>query len=605
LTLLKLVAGPTWRKMLIAALIVGFMVPLMTEATAASASSSGGIATFAEPAGAPPNYIFPMLPPAVCIVDNQQQFQYLMYRPLYWYGGQGNLKLNPNLSLADPPVYNSTDTTVTVQLKSWRWSDGVPITASDIIFWMDMLVANKDNWCAYVPGGFPDNVTSYQAVGTNTVVFHLNASYNPDWFTANELTQIIPAPQQAWDRTSLSKPVGDYASTPAGAVAVYNFLNGQSADPGAFASNPLWQVVDGPWRLAEMTNLGFAKFVPNRDYSGSPKPRLSAFEEIPFTSTTAEFLALRSGRVDYGYLPINDLSEKSAVTRNGYSTSSWLQFGINYFPENFNNPTVGPMFRQLYIRQAMASLINEPEFIRRIYHGFAVPDYGPVPTDVPNDYATSQDKTNPYPYDPNHAKSLLKDNGWTVRPNGTSTCARPGTGTGECGAGIKAGADLSFNLQYAAGNPPLISEMEALKSAFGEAGITLNLSSAPLNTVFATAVPCTPSQAACSWEMANWGYGWIFTPTSYPSGEELFETGATTNAGSYSDPVNDQNTNRSLTEGLSALYTYENYLVKQLPVIWLPLPVYQISEVAHDLRGISPQDPFDQIYPENWYFSKS
>jgi peptide/nickel transport system substrate-binding protein len=105
--------------------------------------------------------------------------------------------------------------------------------------------------------------------------------------------------------------------------------------------------------------------------------------------------------------------------------------------------------------------------------------------------------------------------------------------------------------------------------------------------------------------MANWGYGWIFTPTSYPSGEELFETGATTNAGSYSDPVNDQNTNRSLTEGLSALYTYENYLVKQLPVIWLPLPVYQISEVAHDLRGISPQDPFDQIYPENWYFSKS
>jgi peptide/nickel transport system substrate-binding protein len=33
-------------------------------------------------------------------------------------------------------------------------------------------------------------------------------------------------------------------------------------------------------------------------------------------------------------------------------------------------------------------------------------------------------------------------------PNGTDTCAKPGTGPGQCGAGIPAGTKLAFNLIY-------------------------------------------------------------------------------------------------------------------------------------------------------------
>ena len=31
---------------------------------------------------------------------------------------------------------------------------------------------------------------------------------------------------------------------------------------------------------------------------------------------------------------------------------------------NFNNPTMGPAFRQLYVRQAMQTLINQPGYIK-------------------------------------------------------------------------------------------------------------------------------------------------------------------------------------------------------------------------------------------------
>ena len=63
----------------------------------------------------------------------------------------------------------------------------------------------------------------------------------------------------------------------------------------------------------------------------------------------------------------------------------------------------------------------------------------------------SYEQHNPYPYSPSAARQLLTSHGWTVPGSGAATCAKPGTGAGECGKGISKGARLSFNLQYASG----------------------------------------------------------------------------------------------------------------------------------------------------------
>ena len=108
---------------------------------------------------------------------------------------------------------------------------------------------------------------------------------------------------------------------------------------------------------------------------------------------------------------------------------------------------------QLYFRQAIQLLVDQPLYNQKINKGYGVGTYGPVPSEPENNFVSAEVKNNPYPYNPSKAISLLKDHGWTVVPNGTSTCADPGTAANQCGAGIPAGAKLDFDLPYASGRP--------------------------------------------------------------------------------------------------------------------------------------------------------
>ena len=82
------------------ALSLGLIAP-----TVSGASSASGTLTFAEGAGANPNWIFPYESCQYCSVDNINQFQDEMFRPLYWFGIGGSVSLVPKLSLAKNPAY--------------------------------------------------------------------------------------------------------------------------------------------------------------------------------------------------------------------------------------------------------------------------------------------------------------------------------------------------------------------------------------------------------------------------------------------------------------------------------------------------------------------
>ncbi len=576
--------------------------------TAAPTKVAGGTATFAEGPGASPNYIFPLTSGSFFSINNLAQFQILMYRPLYFFGnGNENASINYANSIANPPVFSNNNQTVTITLKPYKWSNGETVSARDVVFWMNMVKANKTNWAAYVPGSFPDNVVSYTATSPNTVVFQLNKSYNPTWFLYNELSQITPLPI-AWDTTSLTAPAPSPTAanlpdtTPAGAQAVYTFLDGQAKDLSTYATSPIWSVVDGPWKLSSFTTQGKAVFVPNTTYSGPVKPSLAQFIELPFTQDTAEFNVLAQGGVDVGYIPVPEIGQKARIAAQGYNFTPWIDFGINYFVENFHNPVLGPVYSQLYFRQAFQHLVDQAQWITSFFKGYAVPTYGPVPILPSNPFADAVSKQNPYPYSVSQAVALLKSHGWTVTPNGTDVCSSPGSGANQCGAGVAAGTKLQMNLQYASGTTALGQAMQALKSAASQAGITLNLSTAPFNQVISAATPCKPTDASCSWTMENWGGGWEYSPDNYPTGGEIFATGAGSNFGSYSDPVNDANINATHTSSDSqgSLNTYQDYLVKQLPVVWQPAAYYQLSEISNKLGGVT-QNAYLNLTPETWY----
>ena len=574
---------------------------------------SGGVVNFAEAPNATPNYIFPLTSGAYFSSANLGEFQQMMYRPLYFFGLGTNATINYPLSIANPPVFSNNNQTVTITLKNYVWSNGEQVTSRDVMFWMNMIKANKADWAAYVPGAFPDNIVSYSAPNATTVVFNLDKGYNPTWFTYNELSQITPMPM-AWDVTAAGQSAPSATSTTApdmttaGATAVYTYLDSLSKNISTYTTNPLWSVVDGPWKLSSFSSQGKAVFVPNPTYSGPIKPTISQFVELPFTTDTAEYNVLRTGQgIDYGYIPTADAAQKGLLASTGYTFNPWILFSFNYWVINFNNPTVGPIFKQPYVRQALQNLINQPQWIASFLKGYGVPSYGPVPILPANTFADATSRSNPYPYSVSAATDLLKSHGWTISTTGSDTCTSPGTGSNQCGAGIAQGAQLNLNLEYASGAQATTQEMDAFKSAAALAGITINVSSSTFNTVIGDAAVCTSTQASCKWEMENWAGGWVYAPDFYPTGGELYQTGAGANYGSYSDPTADgliaATHTASAASSQSALNAYQDYMIKNLPVLFQPNADYELSEIRTTLKGVQ-QNAYNELLPEEWYYTK-
>ena len=76
-----------------------------------------------------------------------------------------------------------------------------------MVFWLNMMKAEPDNYYGYVPGLLPDNLASYSATGPNTVVLNLKSAVSSIWFTYNQLAEITPMPA-AWDVTSAGAKAG-------------------------------------------------------------------------------------------------------------------------------------------------------------------------------------------------------------------------------------------------------------------------------------------------------------------------------------------------------------------------------------------------------------
>jgi peptide/nickel transport system substrate-binding protein len=600
-----------WR-LALGAMVVALLVAACGGVTApvAKSASGGKTVTFAEQPGSEPNYIFPLLSSQYFDSTNQEQFQFLMYRPLYWFGDDGHPVFNSSFSLAAAPVYSDHDKVVTVTMKNYKWSNGTAVDARDVIFWMNLIKVEKAKFGPYVPGTFPDNVASYQMTSARTVKFTLTHAVSTYWFTYNELSQVTPLPLD-WDRISATSGEGHYDQTPAGATKVYDYLAGLASQPGQDATNPVWQVVDGPWRLSKfIASTGYAAFVPNPHYSGADKPKIARFVELPFTSDQAEFDSLRSGQVDYGYIPTQDVSQIAAIKRLGYRVNEWNAWAFTYIDLDYLNPAAGPIFDQPYVRQTMQSLIDQPQFIRTIYNGDAVATNGPVPLKPSNPFVSTLEKKGVYSYSPSRAVSLLRSHGWHVVPGGVTTCTDPGTGSGQCGSGIAAGARLSFGFEYSSGTLALQLEVAELQSTFAkQVGITLSVKSQPPNQLLASTEVCAGTSSVsskCDWQISFFGAPrFLYEPDFYPTGEDIYATDAADSGDGYSNAQVDSVITASYAAGagVSQLKAYENLIVNLVPTLFMPTPPVQISAIRSSLHGAIPQDPMLNLNPEKWSWS--
>jgi peptide/nickel transport system substrate-binding protein len=580
------------------------------------ASTGGGTASLAEYSGAPPNWIFPFVDQAHNNTPNTVQFERLLYRPLYWFGQGDQPSLNAGKSMAELPVYSDNDTKAIVNLKPYHWSNGESVDARDVVFWLNMMAAEKTNWAQYVPGEFPDNVASYSATGPEQVTFTLKGSWSQDWFTGDELEQVTPMPM-AWDKTSDKAAAGSGGCTEgvSKCAAVYQYLYNKSKSQSGFATDPLWQVVDGPWRLSKFTLDGSANFVPNPKYSGPDKPHLTEFDELPFTTDASEYDVLRGGNtVTVGQIPLTNAPQRSVqsqsplpptnpVAAEGYDLTTQYVWGWMLAPINYGNPTYGPVFRQLYIRQALQETVDQQTDAQVAWRGYAIPTVGAVPTAPRTRYVSPVEaRGGTYHFDPNSARDLLTGHGWTLR-SGVMTCTNPGTGANQCGAGIRSGLALNLTMEYSSGVKSMDQIMQQWKTDAAKAGVGITLTTQTFNTVTSDTSTCPQKPTTCGWQLAADGYATY--PSSDPTGDSLFLPGASGNVSGVADPQLNTLVGTTLhSDQPQAFDQYADYVANQLPgAINLP-DSYFVFAYKSNLKGFAPYNPVGSLTPEDWYFTK-
>ncbi len=545
----------------------------------------GGTATMALPPASTPNWIFPIGAPGY-LASYNSAIQDLLFLRLYLPEKKGDaLTLDSPRGLAEKPRYGDGNRTVSITLKKgYRWSDGRPVTTRDVKFWFDLIKANRQEWAGYSPKLMPDDVTAFKILDDRTFRLRLDRAYNPAWFTANELQDFVALPVHAWN---------PHHEDPRRAFAR---LMRHARQFSAFATDPLWKTVDGPWKIAKWTTAGQVELIPNTHYSGPDKPHLDRVVLKPFTTADSEFNVLRAGGVDYGYLPPSVMAQSAKFRAMGYRIDPWEGWAITYLVLNYHHPTAGPLLRQTYLRQALQHLIDQKTISRVIWHGSAAPTLGPVPAGLL--------ATDPYPYDPQRAKALLADHGWAAR-DGVLRCVRPGRGAGACGAGIEDGQELRLSLLSQSGSTETSNTMQVLKSEFDTAGIALDVRQQPLNTVLGTTVPCRTADPVCSaWQLGFFGTqgSWYFPPD--PSGEKIFASNAPSNMGSWADRRTDELIRATeYSDDPAALRAYGREVARRLPVLWTPNPAYQVSAIRNDLRGVD-QNPTLSLAPQDWYYVK-
>jgi peptide/nickel transport system substrate-binding protein len=593
------------------------------SANGGAAAGSGGTttATYAMQPGATATYIFPFISAANAPQDtvfNVDDFQYMLYRPLYWFGTGIQPTMNTQLSLASPPVYQGNQVTITLK-PTYKWSDGEPVDAEDVVFFMNMMIAEnqlKNPFIANTPTGIPNDISNVRAASQYVVTMDITSpQFSETWFTDNELSQITPMPA-AWDITGPGK-TSDCVSVISDCNAVYNYLASQATNVTTYGTSPIWSVVDGPWKVQSLDTQGNLKLLYNDKYSGPVAAHhITEFVEVPFTDESAEYNVLQdpvgTQPIDVGYLPTVDAPVPPAGsnvganpgTLSGYKLSVLYPWGLDYFPYNFNNNTgQGAIFDQLYFRTAFQDLVDQEGVISGPMHGYGKPDVGPVSTyPVTSFLSPKLAHGDPWTLNIPAAKAALLAHGWKqLGPGQPLTCVNAGSLPTQCGSGVPSGIQLKFTLMYATGIDYMESAARELASNALLADIQLTLDPESFSSVLNTAFASPPNTA---WQLAEWG-GFTFSPDYLPTGDTLFQGGSPNNAGGYNNPTNNADIVATLqartpSEFTRAMYAWENYLSGQLPVVYTPNAPTLIETIKN--LNIGPQNSALTITPEMWFY---
>ena len=403
-----------------------------------------------------------------------------------------------------------------------RWSDGVPLTAKDVVF--SLLLGDNPNLLNGYSADFK-LMTSARALDPYTVEIRLVSASPP--FLENALGETLPLPEHILHRYQ------------PGSEAEAKFVNAD-AD---FAQHP---ITSGPWRILRNVRDSYLIIGPNPLYWG-PKPRLDAIAFRVYPQQDSLYAAVDAGEVDVTDIAPN-LWRIHDRLRGDHKFITWPWNVTFLLLPNYHDPAIA-WARDPRVKQAMMHAIDRGFIKRSIMSGQADILNGPVPSFSP--YYDRSLRT--YDFSPAKARELLDAAGWKLQGS----------------VRTKNGQSLRFTLKTGGATDAVASNIaELIQANLRAVGIECTLENEELQTFF-------EDLHTSRFQMALRG---IILP-AYPDDYKYYDSTQTRadggyNIGFYSNAQIDRaietaRTAPNVTIARGALYRYQELAAADLPVIYL------------------------------------
>ncbi len=165
----------------------------------------------------------------------------------------------------------------------------------------------------------------------------------------------------------------------------------------------------------------------------------------------------------------------------------------------------------------------------------------------------------------------------------------------------------SFNYLYYNGAVAFNSQIKEMATSWEQAGIKLNLEGKSFGDVIGAAFARARPASLAPGTSPTGAVAGIYSPDYYPTGEEIFATGAGSNAVSYSDPDGRRHHRgqTNVSSSLSALYDLRELPRRAAAGHLAAEPGCRAVRGREERLWLHAPEPLLSWAAENWYFCKA
>ena len=315
--------------------------------------------------------------------SGQLLMSYEVYNDVYdLLEGWSQKDYSPTPGLASAWTHSADGLTWTFTIRSGvKWSDGQPLTASDVAYTFNRDIKDPNGTYA----NYVKSITNVVATDATTAVFHLST---PDAIMTQLWVPILP--EHIWKDVSV-----DDSST---------FTNEAMVGSGAFIMDK--------WVKGQ-----YIRLKANKNYWGGA-PKIDYLVYRIYNDDAAMIQALRKGDIDAVY-DINANDYNSLTGAKGISRIKGVGTGFQYLAFNMggattDNKPVGdgvPAVKDPKFRQAVSYAMDLPLLTTKVLQGYGTVGTSIIPPGYP-DWAYKPGP-NTYKYDPAKAEQMLDAAGYT------------------------------------------------------------------------------------------------------------------------------------------------------------------------------------------------